>query len=140
MRTLAVIILATIAAGCGSETSRPFNHATGTLTVEGTEFHSALIIQHESDGIHVVGGIVSDTPFGKITIGADNSQKAPCQIIPSEGIIVYNGKKQTIVNDGHLIWIIGGKIYEQALTGFPLEKDLKIPKSIPNKPDAGNGK
>jgi hypothetical protein len=120
--------LVLIAVGCGRETSRPFNHAHGTLTVEGADYHSALIIQHEPDGIHAVGGFVSDAPLGKITIGPDNSQEAPLQIIPSQGIVVHNGKKHAINNDGRLIWIIEGKTIVQKLVGFPLEKDLKNPK------------
>ena len=140
MKRLAVLILPVIVAGCGGETSRPFNHAFGALTVEGTEYYSALIIQYKDDGIHVVGGFISDGPLGDVTIGPDNSQKADLQIIPSEGIVVYSGKKHTIENDGHLVWIIGGKSYEQTLAGFPLEKDLKKPEEIPTKPDAGDGK
>ena len=139
-KKLAVLILTAIVAGCGGETSRPFNHAIGTLTVEGSDYHSALIIQQKAGGIHAVGGFVSDAPLGKITIGPDNTQKANLQIIPSQGIVVHNGKKHTIGNDGHLIWIIGGKSIEQKLIGFPLEEDLKKPKNIPNKPDAGDGK
>ncbi len=138
MKRLFVIMLVTLAVGCGRETLRPFNHAIGTLNVEGTDYYSALIIQHKPDGIHAVGGFVSDAPLGKITIGPDNSQKADLQIIPSQGIVVHNGKKHTIQNDGHLIWIIGGKSYEQTLAGFPLETDLKKPEEIPNKPDAGD--
>ena len=128
MKRFSVFFLFVLMAGCGRETSRPFNHAHGTLTVEGTEFHSALIIQHKHDGIHAVGGFVSDAPLAKITIGPDNSQEAPLHIIPSQGIIVHNGKKHTIANDGCLVWIVGGKTIVQKLVGFPLEKDLKKPK------------
>ena len=127
MKRLSVFFLVVLAMGCGRETSRPFNHAIGTLTVEGTDYNSALIIQHNPDGIHAVGGFVSDVPLDKITIGPDNSQKAPLQIIPSQSIIVHNGKEHTIGNDGHLIWIIGGKTIDQKLIGFPLENDLKKP-------------
>lgn len=140
MKVFALILLTVLAFGCSRETSLPYNHAFGTLTVEGTDYYSALIIQFESDGIHVVGGFVSDGPFGALIIGPDNSQKAALQIIPSQGVIAHNGKRHTIANNGRLIWFIEGKTYEQTLVGFPLEKDLKIPKEIPNKPDAGDGK
>ena len=133
MKKLSLALLAVIATACSRESSRPFNHGIGTITVEGVDYHSALIIQHEPDGIHAVGGLISDAPLPKITVGPDNSQKAPLQIIPSEGIIVHNGKKIIIEQDGQLIWIIGGKMYEQTLEGFPLEADLKQPKEIPNK-------
>ena len=135
----AVVLATALTFGCSRETSFPYSHAVGTLKVEGTDYDSALIIQFESDGIHVVGGFVSDAPLGPITIGPNNSQKAALQIIPSQGVIVHDGKRQTIANDGRLIWFVGGRIYEQTLVGFPLEETLKRPKEIPNKPDAGDG-
>lgn len=136
VRRLFTAILAVLIAGCGSDVSRPFNHSYGTLTVEGNDYHSALVIQHKADGIHVVCGFVSDAPITQITIGPDNSQNAPLQIIPSQGIIVRNGKKRVIADDGHVVWIVEGKTYEQDLVGFPLKKELKIPKEILKKPAA----
>jgi hypothetical protein len=51
-------------------------------------------------------------------------------------MIVRNGKKRVIADDGHVVWIVEGKTYGQDLVGFPLEKELKIPKEIPKKPAA----
>ena len=69
IRTLPLILVTVLAFGCSRETTYPYNHAFGALTIEGTEYYSALLIQHNSDGIHVVGGFVSDAPLGTITIG-----------------------------------------------------------------------
>jgi hypothetical protein len=124
--TIAAVFMIMLS-GCGSDASRPFNHSIGLISVEGTDYSSALIIQHESDGIHVVGGFISDAPLGKITVGPDNSQNTPLQLIPSEGVIIHNGTRHVIADDGRLIWIIGGKRHEQKLSGFPIEADLKKP-------------
>ncbi len=134
MKKIFLTFLVLLVMGCNREISRPFNHAIGTLNIEGQDFYTALIVKHMPDGVHAIGGFVSDAPLENITIGIVNSQKANLQIIPTQGIIVYNGKKSTIDQDGRLIWIIDSKSYEQSLDGFPLETKLTKPKDIPNKP------
>ena len=48
-------------------------------------------------------------------------------------MLVHNDKRYEIADDGRLIWIIGGKTYEQELEGFPLYENLKRPEEISNK-------
>lgn len=138
MKMFLVIVVTVLAFGCSRGTSYPYNYAYGALKVDGTEYYSVLIIQFKSDGIHVVGGFISDAALPAVTIGPGNSQETPLQIIPSQGVIVHNGERQTITNNGRLIWFVGGQTYEQTLAGFPLEEDIDTPKEIPKKPSGGD--
>ncbi len=139
MKSLAVVIaVLLVASSCSREDIYPYNHATGTIKVDGTDYQSALIIHFQSDGIHVVGGFISDANLPAITIGGpDNSQNAPLQIMPSRSLIVHKGERHKIQEDGYIIWFLNGKTYQQTLNGFPLEKDIHAPISagVPNKTD-----
>ena len=129
MKTLALGLVAVLACGC-HEKICPYKDMTGLLAVEGTDYVCLLILQHKSDGSHVVGGFLSDARLPPCTFGHDNPEGTPLQMIPSESVIVYNGKRRKIGNNGLLVWFAGGKTYEQELVGFPLRTDLKTPEVV----------
>jgi hypothetical protein len=133
-----VIAILLVLTGCSQEQTYPYNHAIGLIEVKGTDYQSVLIIHYRSGAIHVVGGFISDTKLPTITVGQDNFQNAPLQIVASQSLIVHNGQKHKIHENGYLIWFLTGQTYHQTLNGFPLEKDIQMPTSVsvPSKTDS----
>jgi hypothetical protein len=117
-------------AACG------YNHTIGTVEVDGMVYNSALIVEHRDDGVHVVGGFVSDSPLGTVTVGEDHPDGAELKIVPSEGVVFHRGKRLVVNGNGRLVWLLKGKVYEQELKGFPLETELKVPAEARGAPTA----